>query len=50
MEPGYAFPLGPKDAILAGVEKLKNNPGPGEHNLPPQMKVQHGMIKTMGKP
>lgn len=32
MEPGPAFPQGPKDAILAHVNKNKN-PGPGAHNI-----------------
>lgn len=29
---GYSFPLGPKDAMLAAVNKNKN-PGPGTHSM-----------------
>ena len=32
LEPGFAFQLGPKDALLAAV-KRNRNPGPGTHEF-----------------
>ena len=48
VEPGYAFPLGPKDACLAAVMK-NHNPGPGTHNFHVKEPVV-GDHKTMGLP
>ena len=49
MEPGSAFPLGPKDAILANVSKNKN-PGPGEHNIKDLNASKPALNATMGGP
>lgn len=50
MEDGYAFPLGPKDAMLAAVSK-NLNPGPGTHNLKSSLsEVNLRAHKTMGLP
>ena len=50
MEDGYAFPLGPKDAMLAAVSK-NLNPGPGTHLLKSSFsEVNLKPHKTMGMP
>jgi len=32
VDPGYTFPLGPKDSLLAAVLKNSSIPGPGAYN------------------
>lgn len=49
MEAGFAFPLGPKDAMLAAVNK-NLNPGPGTHNIKPDLSCDLKANRTMGLP
>lgn len=51
MDAGYKFPLGPKDACAAAVNKNKNEGlGPGSHKLPSMDRRIMHENKTFGKP
>jgi len=49
MEPGFSFPLGPKDEMLTKIKK-NINPGPGAHNILKQNFCLINANKTMGCP
>jgi hypothetical protein len=48
MEPGFAFPCGPKDAMLAAVNK-NHNPGPSNYYIHNKDLSKQSEHKTLGK-